>query len=426
MSDNKINNRKTLIEKLQNLRTSDNEAIVKTAGLALAALDMNKNAVSLNGLIGNKLNNFDLDTGANPLSYNQLNEATKEWLGSGLIGPGLLNNNRSKGNADTNLLNQIAITISSCVEGKLSEDICKDHFNTFNNLSETVRNQKVNLKLVLSTLKSLGFKIYNEDNVLQAGTQNQRTVQSVDEWIKDNKDSLPKNLNKSLEALLDTFVLTANAYASNWDSEQPVPVKISDKHNKTSTKESNELIVLGVNTQMDGLTNFQKYYAGLLPVKAQKLGLSSLSGGAGLSSYNPKDKTGRYLSYVDEEVDSNKNFVTADVLENLFKQFRSQLDNKNITINSRELNETEKKIKELKEEELHLINLTAVIEKYLALVKYFDVDEIKPSGNIDKMTEEIMKLLEQHKDKLQNVEKNRKGLGNILLVMGQSIDTHVI
>jgi len=419
MSDN----RKTLIEKLQKLRNDDskNVNVKRTAGLALAALEMDKNATNLQGLIGTALDGFNSENGNNALSSDEVRKAVEKWLGKGIIEQGVFNNQGTKQEVNTNVLNKIALMITSCVEGKLSEDMCK---KSLEDLPKDMEKQKVNLKLVLSTLKSLGFKIYNEDNVLVAGTRNQRVVQSVSEWKEDNKESLP-TLAPGLEKVLETFVLTANAYGSQWNSEEPVPVKVSSRPVKEETSENPETIILGINSQVAGLTGFQKYYAGLLPIKAKNLGMLSLSGGAGLVGYDREKKEGVYYSYVDEQVDTNKNFVTADVLQNVFKQLKEQLEKKGVNLNADEMKRVETALEELKKEELNLINLTSIIEKYLALKKYFGVDDAVSGSSLDEMMEQMAKLLEDHKKHLTKVEKNRKGLGNVLLVMAQGVNVVV-
>ncbi|ADO67207.1 hypothetical protein crov174 [Cafeteria roenbergensis virus] len=413
------NNRNTLIDNLTKLRDNKDANIKKTAGLALAALDINKSKDTLQGLIGTHLDRFDTTTGANALSTAKLVEAIKSWLGNGIIEKGVFNNSNEKGVVNTNLLNNLAVIIASCVQGNLTKEVCKDYLSEFK--ESDLQNQKVNLRLTLSTLKSLGFKIYNEDNVLVAGTKNQHVVQSVDEWKMENKDKLPSELNPILLKILETFVLTANAYGSSWDTEDPVPVKVSTRKPSSDYKEKAETMVLGITSQLGGLTGYQKYYGSLLPIKAKNLGMLSLTGGAGLINYDTKTKDGLYMSYVDEQVDTNKNFVTAEVLENLFKQFRSQLENKGIKLNKDEMDKVEQKLSELKTEEVHLINLTSIIEKYLALKKYFGVED-NVTGNLNQMIEQMTKLLEEHKSKLTKVEKNRKGLGDVLLVMAQGAD----
>lgn len=420
--------RKTLIENLQKLRNDDSQDdnVKRTAGLALAALDTKPKASSLTDLIGDKLIDFNPKNGEGALNPDRIREAVEIWLGDGIIEHGVFNNSRKKKEEKEEKINQFSLNmvaklITSCVEGSVSEKVCKD---TLTSIPVNLSTQLVNLNLVLSTLKSLGFKIYNEDNVLVAGTKNQRVVQSVEEWKEDNKASLPEKLAPSLEKVLETFVLTANAYGSQWDSEKPVPVKVSTRPVKTEDKE--ETAILALASQMSGLTEFQKYYAGLLPIKAKNVGLVNLTGGAGLISYNSKEKTGSYLSYVDEEVDTNKNFVTGDVLGNIFDQLKKSLENKGVELNSKEMERVEDTIEKLKKEELHLINLTSIIEKYIALKKYFGVKdgELK-EGELDSMVEHMAKLLEQHKEHLTKVEKNRKGLGNVLVLMARGVDTVV-
>lgn len=421
-------NRTTLIQDLQKLRESKgiDTQVKRTAGLALAALEMKPNAETLKGLIEDKLDNFNPKTGEVYLKRDKIQDAVKTWLGKGIIEHGVFNtkSDAKDKEADPNVLNKLAIIITSCVEGKLSEDMCQKNLTS---LPEKMEEQLVNLKLILSTLKALGFKIYNEDNVLVAGTKNQRVVQSVEEWEEDNKASLPEKLADNLKKVLETYVLTANAYGSKWDSEKPVPVKVATRPVKTEDKK--ETSILALVTQMDGLTQFQKYYAGLLPIKAKNVGLVNLTGGAGLISYNSKNKTGSYLSYVDEEVDTNKNFVTGDVLGNIFEQLKKSLGNKNINLNGNEMKKIGETLQKLKEDELNLINLTSIIEKYIALKKYFGVEDgaDKPGedASLDAMVKHMAKLLEQHKDKLTKVEKNRKGLGNVLVLMARGVDTVV-
>lgn len=405
----------SLKQQLEQLRkTATDDSIKKTAGFALAVLEMNPTAKKLDDL-GVNLSNFDLKTGSNSLGLKQIQEAIKKWLEAGVIEKGIFNLQSDTPKPDPNLLNQLALTISACVKGELSKDVCNDTLTKFV-VNEEITKQMVNLKLAVTTLKSLGFKIYHEDNVLVAGNSKKPVIQSVEEWREQNKANLPEKLSSSLIKVLKTLVLTANAYADRWESDKLVPAKFAERETPKKDEQSQSTIVLGIQSQMDALTGFQKYYSGLLPLKAQKLGLLNLEGGAGLYDYNKENKTGYYLSYVDEEVNSNKNFVTADVLEKFFNKYMEILKNKNINITDLNEEDIKKQFKELKEDEMTLINLTSIIEKYLALKKYFDVEDKA------KTIKDITELLQKHKDKLKSVEKKRTGLGNILYVISQQID----
>lgn len=435
-----MTSRSELITKLQQLRTDSKEDIKKTASLALAALELNPKAESLQGLIQNKLNNFISGDTINPLNSTQLQDAVKTWLGSDLISEGSLTigqpikDNKLEGTVDTNLLNRLSNTIVSCIEGKLSNEVCKNNLETYNDSIRETK-QMVNLKLAVTTLKTLGFKINKKSPLLVAGTTPLPQVQSVENWIKDNKSSLPTIgegedkkivLNQKLIAILETLVLTANAYAQDWEKENLVPAKFSSRKTSTNEKKNEIPIILGIMTQMDGFTSYQKYLSGLLPIKAKKLGILdfNLFGGSGLQRID-RDSTGNvtgglYLSYVDEQVDTRKGFLTADTLKTFFDKYINIFNKKNIKISDTEITQMKENLEKLKKDEVDLANITKIIEQYLALKKYLGVDD---KGETMK---EISDILTKHSDKLQKVDKRRKGLGNVLYVMAQQIDTVIV
>ena len=435
--------RSELISKLQTLRNNKDDNVKRTAGLALAALELNPKADSLKGLIGTSLDNFNVDTGAAALSSSQIQAAVKTWLGSDLITEGSLTVGRNvtkdgklQGSIDSNLLNQLAISISSCVQGKLSESVCKDFLEVAGGFANT--KQMVNLKLAVTTLKSLGFEISEEKSLLVAGSDKLPQFQSVDEWMKDNKSSLPTRkitkdgkeveevlLNPKLIQVLETLVLTANAYAQDWEKESLVPAKFSTR--KVVDESGEEVpIIIGIMTQLDGFTSYQKYLSGLLPIKAKKLGILdfNLFGGAGLQHVERDDAGkvmgGLYTSYVDEEVDTRKGFFTADTLKTFFDKYMKIFEKKGIKITDSEVTGMEKNIEKLKKDEVDLANVTKIIEQYLALKKYLGVTDTA------KTTQEISEILQKHANKLQKVDKRRKGLGNVLYVMAQQIDTILV
>lgn len=406
MSDN----RSKLIENLNKLLINTDDNIKRTAGLVLALLETDSTVNTIEDLRKKfpKLINFVPTTGRNPLSYELQQSLIKRWLGEGLIDKGIFNiNGNNKDNADTYHLNMVSTIITGCVNGNVSSEVCK---STLENLGDNLSGQMLNLKLTLSTLRALGFKIYKENNVLIAGTQNQHLVQSLEEWEKENKDKLHTQLNPKLKKVLETLVLTANAYANKWDSTQPVPVVLSSRKQELQSDENQPQLVLGVVSHIGGLTEFQKYYSGLLPIKAKSLGIQL---GGGLVSYNSDNKTGVYSSYVDEQVDTNgKHFITGKVLSNLLDQMLVNLKAKGIKTESiNEITNVKTQLKELQDDEITLINLTSIIEKYLALIKYFNVKD-KPVN-----MEQIAKLIETHSDKFKRVEQRRNGLGKILIAL---------
>ena len=93
-----------------------------------------------------------------------------------------------------------------------------------------------------------------------------------------------------------------------------------------------------------------------------------------------------------------------------------------VKINPDEITAIKTQLTRLGEIETNLVNLSSTIEKYLALHRYWGAEgknEVRKEDSV----ENIKKLLDEHKEKFERVEKKRKGLGNILYVLAQRVDS---
>ena len=419
-----------LISQLKKLVTdgTSSDAIKKTAGLALAALETQKQD-TLEGLIGDELNNFDPETGENALNDDRLRSAIRTFFKADTMAPQgpfineeVNTDGNIKENLDGYLLDRIAKIITSCVEGNLSSKLCKDSFKVPS--GKKLKKQKLNLKIGSTLLKALNFKIVNEENVLTPGTQKEHIFQSYESWIEDNKDNLPKNngevdLNASLEKVIKIILLTCNTHSKLMGEKKLVPVVIPDDNNEDEETYLLMPTAIGIVAQLKYMNQQQKYLGGLLPVKAKNVGLFDMVGGAGLAEYytdNDGKKDGLYLSYVDEQVDANKGFYTGKVLSDMFKEYSKVLEKKGITINDAEKTQIQTELEKLQKDEYTVAQITATIEKYIALKKYFPINDDANS------IETMQQLLLKHADKLKYVEKKRTAMGNIILVMARQHD----
>lgn len=405
-----MSERNALIQQLNILREETrDENVSRTAGLALAALEMNRSKSSLQNLIpGVDLSRFNPTDGTGALSVPQIQQAVKTWLTSDLVTNANVKSVSS--GPDTNLLNQIAVIITSCVNGQLSKDVCKDMIPELNDMNV----QNVNLKLAKATLTALGFEINNNQ------------VQSVEDWKNANSDVLSSiQINSNLLDVLNIFVQTLNQHPTDMDTTKLVPVNLN-KDNQPQTQNMTA-VILAINSEMDGMNFFQKYNASLLPIKAKNQGLVNMKGGT-LISYD-KDASGkptsmRYNSFVDEQADTRKNFYTADVIKTYFEKLSSSLANNKINIEPSELDTIKKQIEKLDQDEKKLANISSTIEKYLALHRYWGANG-KNDVPVADSIENIEKLLETHKEKFERVERKRKGLGSILYVLAQRVDSFI-
>lgn len=399
--------RDTLISNLKTLLNNKDGNISRTAGLILAVLEMDKSKQNLQYLIpGVDLTGFNIENGIGALSIPQIQDAVRKWLTTGLITTEDMSQ-VSSDEQDKNLLNQIAIIITSCVEGGLSKEICRDVIPELKDMKV----QNVNLKLANATLTTLGFELNNNK------------FQTVEQWKQANSAVLDSiSINSNLLEVLQIFVDTLNANPSDMTQAKLVPVNLNKEPSKP---ENMSAVILAINSEMDGMTFFQKYNAALLPIKAKNLGLVNMKGGA-LISYD-KDSSGTptkmiYQSYVDEQVDTRKNFYTSNVLSKYFEKLSSSLNKNGVKINEGEINTIKQQLTKLGEDEKKLANLSSTIEKYLALHKYWSANGKNEVPKADSV-ENIEKLLETHKEKFERVEKKRKGLGNILYVLAQRVDS---
>lgn len=345
----------------------------------------------------------------------KLEQSIKAWLDKTLIEDGILNLDNKEGERiDENTLNNLTSIISACLDGGLSKDSCKAMIVKVDDMKPLqLAEQSINIKNTVLLLKKMGFKIYERDALAVAGTDKLPQFESVDEWKERNTDL---NLtNETFLNVLKIYVTTANAYADHWNENKIIKVVYSKEKEEEKPKKINLVpMVVGVRSQLDSLTGFQKYLAGLLPIKARNLGLLSQSGGAGLINYDSETKDGLYLSYVDEEVDTNKYFFTAKVLGEMIGNMKKELEGKNIKI--KEMDQIEENLKKLYRDEIKLANLTSVIEKYFALKKYFGVQK-EP-----KDIRETLQLLETHRNKLEKVDKRRNGIGNVLYIFARYLN----
>jgi hypothetical protein len=208
-----------------------------------------------------------------------------------------------------------------------------------------------------------------------------------------------------------------------WKEEKLVPVKYSKRTYNDDNDDNTDFVIaiLGINSQIDAMTLSQKYYGELIPIKAKKLGLFGITGGGGLQSIE-RDENGKtinftYNSYVDELVDTRSNYETGTVLEMYFNKFKKMFEKRDIKIDQRELQNIEDNINKLKKDEVKLINISSIIEKYFALRQYYEGDDFKTDPTSIK---QITALVLKHKEKLTRVEKRRSGMGKMLYVMANT------
>jgi len=317
----------------------------------------------------------------------------------------------TKGNI--NSLVDLANNLEKCLKGdKLSADECKNAIGSLK--SSAIKDLVVPVKVAVQVLKQLGFKVYTVDQHYLHGQQGNR-FESVEDWAnRVSTDSL--NFNKpeydELRQVLGVYVRVANLHPDKWENSYEVSgAKPFDDltvvtHPIVPRRSSGKLAVTFERFAHDVDTKVQML-AMLLPIRWTEAGFGDMLGGGYVSDDS-------YAGEIDRMAASGSVFRTAEILNKYLDQYLQALENNGVKIDGKEKEALKQLGIDLERREKSLVQVVSLLEKVLALKKYYGHETIEKITDRDS----LHKIVESNKKIFEKVNKTRgKLMGGIRILL---------